>query len=55
MTVEPGDGLSTGRKENPEESRLEQDSGVPAELIVEWRLDIATSNLHRKSIMCIND
>lgn len=45
VTARPGDGLSTGRNENPEESRLEQDSGVPAELIVGWRLDIATSNL----------
>ena len=41
----PGDGLSTGRNEKPGESRLEQDSGVPVELIVGCRLDIATSNL----------
>ena len=40
-----GDGLSTGRNEKPGESRLEQDSGVPVELIVGCRLDIATSNL----------
>lgn len=46
-TPEPGDGLCTGRKEKPRESRLEQDSGVPAELIVPGcRLDIATSNLY---------
>lgn len=45
----PGDGLCTGRKEKPGESRLEQDSGVPAELIVPGcRLDIATSNLYQK-------
>ena len=42
----PGDGLSTGRNEKPGESRLEQDSGVPVELLmVGCRLDIATSNL----------
>lgn len=50
LTIEgapgPGDGLCTGRKEQPRESRLEQDSGVPTELIVPGcRLDIATSNL----------
>lgn len=46
-TLGPGDGLSTGRKEKPGESRLEQDSGVPAE-IVGCRLDIATSNLIKR-------
>lgn len=46
----PGDGLSTGRKEKPGESRLEQDSGVPVELIVGCRLDIATSNLNNMYI-----
>ena len=51
LTIEgaprPGDGLCTGRKEKPRVSRLEQDSGVPIELIVPGcRLDIATSNLN---------
>lgn len=53
LTIEiipgPEDGLCTGRKEKPGESRLEQDSGVPTELTVPGcRLDIATSNLNQK-------
>lgn len=55
VTPGPGEGLSTGRKEKPGESRLEHDSGVPTELIVGWRLDIATSNLNKKNIMDIGD
>ena len=49
----PGDGLSTGRNEKPGESRLEQDSGVPVELIVGCRLDIATSNLNKIHVYVI--